>query len=87
MLFLKNDHFQALDLFNFLLTDEADLRNFLGTNNCDEADKVPSLIIKSYLKFCSATNTTLWHEDTVNDTYEDIFASTEDIEDFTREPV
>ena len=45
----------SLDLFNHVITEENDLRSFLGTDNCDDTDKNASLAIKSYLKFCSIT--------------------------------
>ena len=45
----------SLDLFNHVMTDETDLRSFLGPTNYDDNDKLISLAIKSYLKFCSET--------------------------------
>ena len=54
----------CLDLFNNVLTEEEDLRSFLGPKNCDANDKSTSLAIKSYLKLCSVTNTKQWQ---VND--------------------
>ena len=50
----------SLDLFNHVMTEENDLRSFLGTDNCDDTDKMPSLAIKSYLKFCSITGGRVW---------------------------
>ena len=50
----------ALDLFNHVLTEEPILRNFLGAENCDESDKQPSVVIKSYLKFCAVTESDVW---------------------------
>ena len=54
---------QNLDVFNHVMTDEKDLRSFLGDNNCNSMDKAPSLAIKSYLKFCSLTETPQWQVD------------------------
>ena len=50
----------CLDLFNNVLTEEKDLRSFLGPENCDANDKSTSLAIKSYLKLCSVTDTKQW---------------------------
>ena len=50
----------SLDLFNHVMTDETDLRSFLGPTNYDDNDKLISLAIKSYLKFCSETKTEHW---------------------------
>ena len=42
------------------ISKEPILRNFLGAENCDEGDKQPSVVIKSYLKFCALTETEVW---------------------------
>ena len=52
--------FGVMDIFSYVLTEMNDLRSFLGHDNCDNSDKLPSLIIKSYLKFCSIINHSIW---------------------------
>merc|ERR1712008_100238 len=49
-----------LDLFNDIVTDPSDMKNFLGESLARENDRPETLAIKSYLKFCRLTNNEPW---------------------------
>ena len=50
------------------------LRNFLGAENCEESDKQPSVVIKSYLKFCAVTESDVW-QPTILEQWDQTFES------------
>lgn len=52
--------FGVMDIFNYVMTEMNDLKSFLGLENCENTDKLPSLIIKSYLKFSSMISHPIW---------------------------
>ena len=46
-------------MFDDIITNESDLRFYLGEDNCGEIEN-RSLSIKSYIKFCHETDIQLW---------------------------
>ena len=69
-----------LDLFNDIVTDPADMRNFLGDSCVKETDR-SSLSIKAYLKFCKITDHNHWdfERDTVD---KEIHIKVEQVDDY-----
>ena len=78
----------GFDIFNHFLTEEDDMRSFIGAGNCDEADRRASLSIKSYLKFCSITDTPHWRteDDQINTIFEDAEAEAAEV-DFSTDAI
>ena len=56
------------------ISKEPILRNFLGAENCEESDKQPSVVIKSYLKFCAVTESDVW-QPTILEQWDQTFES------------
>lgn len=75
----------SLDLFNHVMTDETDLRSFLGPANFDDNDKLISLAIKSYLKFCSEAKTEQWQVGKTELSEVQVYADYSDSEDSNKE--
>ena len=46
----------------------------MGAENCEESDKQPSVVIKSYLKFCAVTESDVW-QPTILEQWDQTFES------------